>query len=312
MVFCAAMTEDDTTRRGAPASLTAPPPPPVAIAVMTAFTRQIADGRARTLTSNNPEGPHALRVGLRRLRSGLRYFRPLLPQDLAQDLARHLTAEARWLGQEVGQLRDLDVLWRDTIAPRAKAQPDDMGLAALSQLFEGTTLRMQVAVRKTLVGPRVGRFISDLDQLGDPALWDLPDPRAKALLPLTRQMLNRRHDQAERLGQHFDTLSIDDRHAFRKDLKKLRYSLEIAHALHGRKHTARFIKVLKKLQDRLGDMNDAAVAEEVLTSATAHLPQNTPARIAAMALIDDLNGKARLNARKVRKGWAAITGDRMI
>ena len=295
-------------RKTAPTSLTEPPAPPPAIAIMKDFCDQVVSGRENTLTSDDPEGPHGLRVGLRRLRSGLYFFRSVLDKNLVHELSD----EARWLGQEVGHLRDLDVLWRDTIAPLAAEKTKDKGLAALDQLFCGATLRMQVAVRKTLCGPRVGRFVEDLSQLSDRAHWSLPDENAKSLVPLSQSVLKKRLKRAQVLGEHFDTLSIDDRHEFRKDLKKLRYSLEIAHSLHGRKETSKFIKTLKKLQDRLGLMNDAAVAKEVLTDATADLVEDDPARIAAMNLIAERNSKAKVDARKVRDGWNTIATGAML
>lgn len=288
------MSDVDKTLRGKGAV-----PTPPGFVIIGDYLDQIETARAVCLTSDDPEGPHKLRVGLRRLRSALWFFRPLL----SKTVARRLSDEARWLGQEVGALRDLDVLWRETIAPLAKSKPEDKGLAALDAVLSSATLRVQVATRKTLLGPRVGRFLSDCRMLLDATTWKRVDVLADALLPLAKSALDKRLARARTLGDHFDTLDIDDRHAFRKDLKKLRYSAEIARSLYGRHATADFVKQLKKIQDRLGVMNDAAVAEEILTVRLAELADDDPARIAAEALIDRLNAGVVLDAPKVRAMW---------
>ena len=47
-----------------------------------------------------------MRVAARRLRSGLRVFRPLLDREWADELRDEL----RWAGQGLGELRELEVL----------------------------------------------------------------------------------------------------------------------------------------------------------------------------------------------------------
>ena len=75
-----------------------------------------------------PEGPHQLRIGLRRLRSAFSVFSPVLQSP---EMTR-LNGEARWLGQEVGRLRDLDVVANDIVRREAEAHPDEPGLPALA------------------------------------------------------------------------------------------------------------------------------------------------------------------------------------
>ena len=54
-------------------------------------------------------------MALRRLRSGLTLFRPLLPPEHNKALLE----EARWLAAEVTRLRDLFLLSQDTLTPCA-------------------------------------------------------------------------------------------------------------------------------------------------------------------------------------------------
>ena len=54
----------------------------------------------------DPEGVHKARVAVRRLRSDLRTFRPLVDRDWAEALR----AELRWWGQLFAPVRDAEVL----------------------------------------------------------------------------------------------------------------------------------------------------------------------------------------------------------
>ena len=56
------------------------------------------------LDTTVPEGPHQLRIGLRRLRSAFGIFRPIIGHPELQ----RLNEEAKFIGSEVGALRDLD------------------------------------------------------------------------------------------------------------------------------------------------------------------------------------------------------------
>ena len=89
---------------------------------------QIATNVVVVRKLDDPEGPHQLRIGLRRLRSAFSVFSPVLESP---EMAR-LNEEARWLGQEVGRLRDLDVVANDIVRREAGAHPDEPGLPALA------------------------------------------------------------------------------------------------------------------------------------------------------------------------------------
>ena len=59
-----------------------------------------------TRVGEDPEGVHQARVAVRRLRSDLRTFRPLLDRDWAEALR----VELRWLGGLLAPVRDAEVL----------------------------------------------------------------------------------------------------------------------------------------------------------------------------------------------------------
>lgn len=275
-------------------------------AIMAGFNRQILSSRDRTLTSADPEGPHQLRVGLRRLRSGLWLFRPLLPEGCAKPLGH----EARWLGQETGHLRDLEVLFFETVQPYLEATGGDKALAALVRILANAVKNQKRDLARTLRGARAERLLEEAAALNNAAFW-LPaadDPAALRDLCLTALAL--RQQQAQELGRYFKALDETGRHDFRKTLKKLRYTAECVHAVFKAKETGRYIKKLKRLQEGLGAMNDAVVAREVLTSITAGMAPDGPARIAAMALADIRDSRVNLDKTRVQKLWNALSKEK--
>src|SRR5579859_6109571 len=67
---------------------------------------RFVDHQAAVVLDEDPEGIHQARVGIRRLRSDLRTFLPLL----SRHRVRLLRDELRWLADKLGAVRDLDVL----------------------------------------------------------------------------------------------------------------------------------------------------------------------------------------------------------
>ena len=67
---------------------------------------QIAANKAVVQDLADPEGPHQLRVGLRRLRSAIAALSTVVDSPEMMRLGQ----EARWLGREVGKLRDIEVV----------------------------------------------------------------------------------------------------------------------------------------------------------------------------------------------------------
>ncbi len=273
-------------------------------ALMAKHAAQIKSGRVVTMISDDPEGPHQLRVGLRRVRSSLSYFSKVLTKDKVS----LLSAEAKWLGREAGVLRDLDVLLTETLAKQLKKATTDDGLHALGQQLESARLQAKVQLRKTLAGSRVGRFLASLDSLARPDDWTLPDEGADGLLPLSETVIAKRMGKANTMGDRFATLNEKGRHEFRKELKKLRYSCECAYSLHNRPETQHFVATLKVLQDQLGAMNDAAVAKDILTTETASLPAGAPIRAAADATMRKQSQKAVVDRDKVQALWLDLVG----
>ena len=77
--------------------------------------------------SEDPEAIHQARVATRRLRSDLRTFRPVLDVRWSEPLR----AELRWLGEELGHVRDADVLLDRLEAKASEVRMDEDGAATM-------------------------------------------------------------------------------------------------------------------------------------------------------------------------------------
>lgn len=194
----------------------------------------------------DPEGPHQLRVALRRLRSAIHLHKPLLRPGLA--LA--LSTSARDIGRLVAPLRDCDVL-TEAFARRDALSPD------LLESLAGHRQQLREEVIRSLRDARATGFAIRLLGLASIGGWK---GQAEAQ-PLTIDQLSeiafaKLWKKALRLGDSLSALADEERHELRKYLKKIRYLMEISPSSVDRKN---FASRIKKLQEELGFLNDVAV-----------------------------------------------------
>jgi triphosphatase len=237
-------------------------------AILRSCLEQIAANRDATLALDAPEGPHQMRVGLRRLRSALKIHRKHLPDDDAGEL----DARAQALATQVGVLRDLDVLAGEIVASAGVCAPAGIGLDRLRESVLAAREDARTALRAQLLDPGVNALLFDLGALAEGALVDMAtrdgdDGKEAALAaPATAfaaRALERRWKAVARLGARLDDLSLEERHDMRKALKKLRYALEFYKSLYKRKTARPFLSTLKKLQDVFGYLNDVVMAHRL-------------------------------------------------
>jgi CHAD domain-containing protein len=281
----------------------AQPAPAAAAAVLHEVTAHLRANILALRGGAGPEAAHQVRVALRRLRAALGLFRDALDPAAAARLG----TEARWLGAEVGRLRDLDVIVDDVLLPEAAAHPGEPGFARLAEVLRDRGQAERAALTRTLAGPRTQDLLIDLVRLAArPA-----DPGASVpVAALGTAALDRRWRKVRRMARGIATLDIEARHALRKELKKLRYGAEFLGTVFPARRVAGFVRRLKSLQEIFGTLNDAATAEHMLTGADA--PGGTdPAMARAAGLV--------IGARRMRAAqdwvqaqdlWAALRDQR--
>jgi len=226
----------------------------------------LTDNEACTRLDNHPEGVHQMRVALRRMRSALRVFRPLLPAGPY----RRIDGEVRWLTQGMAEARDLDVFAEEIVGPVATAFPGEAAFAALLARLAAARERARDDARRTLADDRFTRFLLDVGAWMAARGWrEQPVSEASALLfrPITElaaPLLSTRFRKVRKRGRRFAELTPEERHQLRIDVKKLRYAADFFSSLYGRKRVRAFTATLQKLQDGLGYMNDVTVARALV------------------------------------------------
>jgi len=213
------------------------------------------------VAGTQPEFVHQSRVALRRLRSALHLFAPVLPGEFVAP-AMHAW---KTLAQALGEVRDWDVFGATTLPALCRRFPDDAMLHALA----GDVAMRTAQARRNLVAVFGSREYGQVLLGFVAALHALPAHPAD-LWSLAELRLRERAWRALRRARRLARLSDTARHRMRLDFKKLRYALEFFAPLLSRKLLKPYLAVLAQVQGVLGDFNDHAVAGRLLQELTAH------------------------------------------
>jgi CHAD domain-containing protein len=228
------------------------------------------------LRIGDAESLHQARVGLRRLRSQLRVFRPLLDGQWADELH----AELRGLARQLGEVRDLDVLIDRLTAVAADLRP------VIDPLLDDLARRRKACQRALLERLRDERYAALLERLvaasAAPRLVRAASSPAGSTLPPLFETA------WKRLAKHASHMTPDwsdaDYHKLRIRAKRARYAADaIGPALDAsqRDGADAIRKQLAALQTGLGELQDASTSrEEILASAARH-PDDGPFNLAA-------------------------------
>jgi inorganic triphosphatase YgiF len=231
---------------------------------------QVQGNEAAVLDGRDPDGIHQMRVGLRRLRSALKLFKDVAP------CPPDLLAELSWLSGELGQARDWEVLLGSTLPRMSTALPEQAGaLAPLEQACATSVHEKHRQAADAVASARFARLALAFGAWLTGKRWRgaRQGRRHKKLqAPLTR--FSRKvlaQDQAAllRRGRRLAHADPAARHRLRIAAKKTRYASEFFQSLYPRKRIKPYVATLTELQDALGWLNDAAVADGLLAS----LPQ---------------------------------------
>jgi triphosphatase len=244
-------------------------------AFVASATDQIVANRTAVLETDDPEAAHQLRVGLRRLRSALRAFRPVEDSAATRELARH----ARDLGQGIGDLRNADIFIEEIHGPLAATRKAEPGFADLRAALLAHRADMRAKARAALGSERWSKLQLYL------ALWPQTvrdNPKlATPVRSFADDALSRSWKRIARRGARLEALSLEERHEMRKALKGFRYAVEFFGSLYDGRRVGRFVKDLKRLQDVFGYVNDVATAQAVGTIADERCAPSPAAQRAA-------------------------------
>jgi len=234
-----------------------------------------------TRLGTDPEDLHQMRVATRRARAFLRAARPLLDQEWSEPLREELG----WLGSALGDARDLDVLLEHVRGEVAELEDDREQLASLVSALEEEHERARAAVVEALDDDRYFALLDRLEH-AEPKVASDDD----SLGELWWKELKRTRKAFDKLG----TKSSDEElHAARIKVKRARYAAELAAQELG-KPGERFLSAAKKLQDVLGEHQDAAVAQKRIVA----WAEAAPGRAEAAERMLEREGARREAARE--------------
>jgi triphosphatase len=259
---------------------------------------------------DDPEALHDLRVAGRRMDAILRQFEAFLPDAIVR-----IRATIKRVMKSLGQARDLDVALLELEQFNRTLSENDR--AKLQPLQEHLGAERVRARNKMLAVLDSGAVLKDFEKLramlSHPAAiaQTPPEPAQSELSKLIRARYRKVRKAADRLTADS---SMDDYHAVRGRVKKLRYALESATVVFG-KPADMMVKALRRWQEKLGAQQDADVAGRRLRALAAEPPKGLPAQTLFLmgqlaAHYQDQAWKARKRHprayRKVRSRWKAL------
>jgi inorganic triphosphatase YgiF len=199
---------------------------------------------------------HQARVALRRLRSALSVFRPMIK---GTDLDR-LKTELTWLSSLFGDVRNVDVM--------------------IDRVHDVQALRTLHAARrerydnlsKALASPRTRMLMIDLAEWVSTGRWrnddDVSDIRDLPVSVYSAKVLDKLRRRIKKRSHELAGVGEEARHEVRILAKKLRYSGEFFASLYqtakGRRRHEIFLKTIEKVQSALGNLNDLSTGRALL------------------------------------------------
>ena len=234
-------------------------PAAAARAILGSALEQLQANEAGVLADPDPEYLHQMRVALRRLRSALRVFRPVLDPSFVE----RARAELRWISRETGAARDWDVLATATLPAILRAFGEAAATRAVRARMAARRKAARERLREALSTPRYARLVLHLARwLASPS--ESPAEEPERLAAFAERVMGKRHKRLVAGARKLSALTPSERHELRLEAKRLRYALEGFETLLRRRRFARYRELLSEIQDDLGRANDAAVAGRLL------------------------------------------------
>ena len=283
---------------------------PALVALLAGCARQFHLNEQGAREGGDPEYLHQARVALRRLRVAL-----ALRRDAAwRERVAPLQSELRWLSAELGELRDLEVLSADVVAPLAALRQTAPGLRSARGRLSRAIGLSRARARAALDSPRCTLVMLDLARLlaGPlPAAGDAPGATADVQAS-GAALLERRWKKLRQLGGE-DVLALpaERLHALRIVAKKLRYAASFFASLHPGGRHDRFAAALARLQDQLGTINDCVVAarlvrERLAAPAGARADVREAAGLACAGMDGWIAARQHAARAKLDSAWHAL------
>ena len=250
----------------------------------------------------DPEGVHQLRVAFRRLHSDIRTLADAVDPAWRTRIEPELSAAVSALGQA----RDLDVLlagFRRDVAGAEAAR-----LAPLFSDLERRRAEAHASLRLVLEGDAYVKLLDELvAAVAEPPVGETGSARASVALPaLTLAAWDRLARRADRLEPESP---VGDFHRVRIAAKRARYAVDLAsRILPGRTGSgaARLAERIAELQDQLGSLQDAAVAEVAIRGSASGTKVGTAFAFEAGRLVERARQRAAVAQAEFLEAWPSV------
>lgn len=192
---------------------------------------------------------HQARVAMRRLRSALTLFRPMVSDAEFSRLRNQL----RWFTDKLGEARNLDVLLET--GPAEGSAPDPAVRKQLRRSRKEAYQKVQAA----LADPRLPQLILALVAWSETGRWREGERAREPVRRFAGKGLERSWKRVRKQGKQIRLLTPDERHGLRIEIKRLRYAAEFFVGLTPkarRPQQRRFVGAAEELQELLGHLND--------------------------------------------------------
>jgi CHAD domain-containing protein len=217
--------------------------------------------RVATLDATGSEAVHQMRVAVRRARSAISIFRPAVEPGLLNTINDRLRA----LGRQLGPSRDWDVFADETIPAIQEAMGGDQRVERLAAAAVRRRREHRAELTAYLASTEFRKLGIELAWFAAAGLSHAAGEEVSAsLAEFSATVLQHRCKRLLSAGKHMEDLDIPGLHGVRLRAKRARYAAEMFATLYRGKAAGRFIRRLGTLQQRLGVLNDGAVAMYLL------------------------------------------------
>jgi inorganic triphosphatase YgiF len=287
-------------------------------AIARSCLEQLIANEAALIQARKPGAVHQMRVALRRLRAAISVFRKVVG-DAA---GTQVSAELKWMASMLSDARDLDVFIDKEVAPIRAKRPKNKDAAQLSAHFARErdmaydealaalgSDRYRLMLIDTATWIETGDWLKKAGAAGKAAAKAKHSKCDAPVGEFAADELARRTKRVRKKGRRISRMEIEERHQLRISVKKLRYAAEFfAPVFAGldaktARRAGKFVQALELMQERLGDLNDAATS----ASLSARLDRSDPGQLRAARLLEhDDFGRAAEAMADARKAYAAF------
>jgi len=228
------------------------------------------DGTCR----GDPDALHEIRIALTHLRTAIRFFSPMVDDALRPNV----WAELKWLNNQLGMVRDLDVAIERIVAETGGE------LAVIAELRHWDEKRAEShrLLARALQSARYRRLIEQTSGWIESGPWSTR--RSKVAIRLRRcpladyatAQLTQWERTLLRKAKRLRKLDVEKRHKLRILNKRLTYSIESLEDLFADKSLTKqksILKQLRKAQKSLGQLNDDARGQTLAASLNEAVPE---------------------------------------